>query len=101
MTTGYLIGFTVVSVAAVLLAWRRRAWLVAAGLALLALWPLSQLWQRTPWWLLVALVLVAVGLAWHRFSRTAATVTRWGARTRRKSGVASTFDVVRVGSGVA
>ena len=40
-------------------------------------------------------------MALHRFfSRTSATVSRWGARTRRKSGVASTFDIARVGSGV-
>ena len=45
--------------------------------------------------------MLVAGVAWHRFSRTSATVTRWGARTRRKSGVASTFDIARVGSGVA
>ena len=28
-------------------------------------------------------------------------MTRWGARIRRKSGVASTLDIARVGSGVA
>ena len=28
-------------------------------------------------------------------------MTRWGARARRKSGVASTWDVARVGSGMA
>ena len=41
MTTTYLITFTAVSLAAVALAWRRRAWLVVAGLALFALWPLE------------------------------------------------------------
>ena len=101
MTTGYLIVFNAVAFVAVVLAWRRRAWLVASGLAVFALWPLSQLVERIPLWLLVALGLLAAVLAWHRFSRTSATVTRWGARTRRKSGVASTFDIARVGSGAA
>jgi type IV secretory pathway TraG/TraD family ATPase VirD4 len=101
MTTTYLFAFTAVSLAAVALAWRRRAWLVALGLALFALWPVSQLVERLPLWLLVLLALVTAALGWHRFSRTSATVTRWGARTRRKSGVASTFDIARVGSGVA
>ena len=101
MTTPYLITFTAVTLAAAALAWRRRAWLVFVGLALFALWPLSRLVERLPLWLLAALAVLAVGIAWHRFSRTSATVTRWGARTRRKSGVASTFDIARVGSGVA
>lgn len=101
MTTGYLLAANAVAITCVVLAWRRRAWLVAAGLALIALWFASQLAERTPTWLLVAVGLFAAGLVWHRFTRTSATVTRWGARIRRKSGVASTVDVVRVGSGVA
>ena len=101
MTTGYLILFNFASVAAVLLAWRRRAWLVVTGLALFALWPASQLVERVPIWLLVAIGVLGLVLGWHRFSRTSATVIRWGARSRRKSGVASTFDIARVGSGVA
>src|SRR4051794_20024551 len=101
MTTGYLLTTNTVAAGCVVLAWRRRAWLVTAGLALLELWFARQLAERIPLWLGAVVVLLAVGVAWHRFTRTSATVTRWGARTRRKSGVASTFDVVRVGSGVA
>ena len=101
MTTGYLLATNAVAAVCLVLAYRRRAWLVVAGLALLELWFARQLAERLPLWLLAALVLLAVGVAWHRFSRTSATVTRWGARTRRKSGVASTWDVARVGSGVA
>src|SRR5689334_22460317 len=101
MTTGYLLAANAVAIVCVVLAWRRRAWLVVAGLALLELWFASQLLERVPLWLGIGLALFAVGVAWHRFTRTSATVTRWGARTRRKSGVASTFDIVRVGSGVA
>src|SRR4051794_12155511 len=101
MTTGYLLTTNTVAAGCVVLAWRRRAWLVTAGLALLELWFARQLAERIPLWLAAVLVLLAVGVAWHRFTRTSATVTRWGARTRRKSGVASTFEVVRVGSGMA
>jgi type IV secretion system protein VirD4 len=53
--------------------------------------------------LLVA-VLVGVPVAllvWQRWHRTAATVNRWGRRARRKSGVASTLDLLRVGSWLA
>ena len=99
MSTGYLIGANAVAILCVVLAWQRRAWLVVAGLALLELWFARQLVDRTPTWLLVVAGLLVAGLAWHRFSMTSATVSRWGARTRRKSGVASTFDVIRVGSG--
>ena len=38
---------------------------------------------------------------WQRWHRTAATVNRWGRRSRRKSGVASTLDLWRVGSWLA
>ncbi|MDQ1675711.1 MAG: type secretion system protein VirD4, partial [Actinomycetota bacterium] len=58
--------------------------------------------------LLRAPVLVAVGAGvpvvlvwWQRWHRTAATVNRWGRRSRRKSGVASTLDLLRVGSWLA
>ena len=43
----------------------------------------------------VGLLLALVG--WNRWSRTSATVTRWGSRSRRKAGVASTVDIARVG----
>jgi type IV secretion system protein VirD4 len=53
-----------------------------------------------------AVVLLAAGavaalVLWHRWQRTAATVNRWGRRSRRKSGVASTLDVLRTGSWAA
>ena len=46
--------------------------------------------RALPWPVLIVVGLLLAVVAWHRFSRTSATVTRWGARTRRKSGVAST-----------
>jgi type IV secretory pathway TraG/TraD family ATPase VirD4 len=52
--------------------------------------------------LVAALVGLPVGLlGWQRWHRTAATVNRWGRRSRRKSGVASTLDLWRVGSWLA
>jgi type IV secretion system protein VirD4 len=50
----------------------------------------------------VLVVAVAAGMYLvHRFSGTAHTVSRWGARTRRRSGVATRLDIVRVASGWA
>src|SRR4051794_28242530 len=90
---------TVVMLAALIVAagvmWRRGARGVAVLLAGLALLPGYVLVQRLSWPAIV-LVLVVVGLAvWLRSGRTAATVTRWGARARRKAGVASPSDVLR------
>jgi type IV secretion system protein VirD4 len=54
--------------------------------------------------LVFAILVTVVGglvLLWHRRTRTAATVTRWGRRSRRKSGVASGWDIVRVASWAA
>ncbi|WP_308258959.1 type IV secretory system conjugative DNA transfer family protein [Pseudonocardia sp. H11422] len=82
-------------------AWMRRSRSAAATLALAALlfgWGLG---RHLPWWVLSAVGVVALGLFWQRWSRTAAKVTRWGARSRRKSGVASSLDIARVASGAA
>ncbi len=53
--------------------------------------------------LLAGVVLLAGGavVVWHRRTRSAAVVGRWGARSRRKSGVASTVDIARRGSALA
>jgi type IV secretion system protein VirD4 len=53
---------------------------------------------RAPAPVVLLLVLPLVALVWHRWQRTAATVNRWGRRSRRKSGAASTLDLLRVGS---
>jgi len=60
------------------------------------------------WWLAVVAPLLTAALAaaaavigWVRWTRTASTVSRWGARSRRKSGVASTLDIARLGSWAA
>ncbi|GAA2566181.1 hypothetical protein GCM10010210_47040 [Pseudonocardia hydrocarbonoxydans] len=67
----------------------------AAVAVLLAAFPALTLAQRVPWWGW-AIALVAVGLiGWQWAARSAVVVTRWSARTRRKSGVASTTDLLR------
>ena len=53
--------------------------------------------------LLTGALLLAGGAAvvWHRRTRSASIVGRWGAKSRRKSGVASTLDIARLASWVA
>ncbi len=51
--------------------------------------------------ILAVLLLVAGAVTWHRWSRSAGTVRRWGAASRRKDGVASTLDVLRFASALA
>ncbi|OJY49488.1 type IV secretory system conjugative DNA transfer family protein [Pseudonocardia sp. 73-21] len=82
-------------------AWRRGARLVAFGFGAFAVLPALTLWITTPTWVFVVLAVPAAVLFWHRRARTSATVARWGARSRRKSGVASTTDIFRVASGLA
>ena len=60
------------------------------------------------WWLAVVAPLLTAGLAaaavavgWVRWTRPASTVSRWGARSRRKVGVASTLDIARLASWAA
>lgn len=88
-------------VAAAWISWRRGARLLATGFGLFALLPAVNFVRSTPWWVL-ALLAAPTGLwIWHRHGRTSATVVRWGARSRRKAGVASTTDILRVASGRA
>ena len=51
--------------------------------------------------MVAALAAVVLAVVVARRARTSALVPRWGARSRRKDGVASTGDIVRVGSAVA
>lgn len=48
-----------------------------------------------------AVVVCAVTTVYHRRGRSASVVTRWSTRSRRKHGVASTWDILRVASWVA
>ena len=94
--------FVVVRVMDAVAAWRGRARsllaVVMLAVAVVLLGRASVAVQ-----LLTGALLLALGAAvvWHRRTRTAATVTRWGAAARRKSGVASTLDIVRFASFLA
>ncbi len=81
--------------------WLRRSLVLTAVFALLAAIPAYTLLERLPWPALVLIALVVAVLGWNGWSRTSATVTRWGSRSRRKAGVASTLDIARVASGPA
>jgi type IV secretory pathway TraG/TraD family ATPase VirD4 len=77
------------------LAWRAYARPLALGLGGTAVLPAMTLVQQTSWPYLGAAAGLTGLVAWHRWARTSATVTRWGARVRRKSGVASSLDIHR------
>lgn len=82
-------------------AWSRGARLVAVAFGAFALLPAMTLYRQTPGWVLALLLAPAALLLWHRYARTSAVVVRWGARTRRKVGVASTADIVKVAGSLA
>jgi hypothetical protein len=92
------------------LCWRstpRRTGLAAlfGGLAALMVTRLAQAAAAAGWVaaILTGLVVVALagGIGWYRFTHQRSQVQRWGRAVRRKHGVASTFDVLRYGSGLA
>lgn len=60
-------------------------------------------WHQAPALLMAAAgaALVLLLAAGYRRTRTAAVITRWGARSRRTSGVATTLDIARVASAAA
>ena len=92
-TIALLVGLGALLTAAAV-AWARRARLLSILLAAVALAAAAR--AGVPLLLGTAAVLAAVVvLALRRRTRTAAIVSRWGATARRKSGVASTLDIVR------
>jgi len=73
---------------------------VKASLAALAALAWLVAWNLTGPLTKAALVLTVVGIAvftWYYLTRSGQTVNRWGSRSRRKRGVASTLDIVRFG----
>src|SRR5690242_7970687 len=90
-----------VLVAATLLTWDRGFRGMALVLALVATLPALTIARTLAWPVLVVVGVLLALAAWNRWSRTSATVTRWGARSRRKAGVASTVDIARIASGAA
>src|SRR4051812_24265869 len=90
-----------VLVGAALLTWRHGSYGMALVLALVAALPAVTLARAVSWPVVAVAVVLLALVGWNRWSRTSATVTRWGARSRRKAGVASTVDIARVASGAA
>ncbi|GAA3224586.1 hypothetical protein GCM10017691_12700 [Pseudonocardia petroleophila] len=88
-------------VAMALFFWRRGAHAVSLGCGAAAAMLGMALVRTTHPFVVGVLVALVVGWLWSRHGRTMATVTRWGASARRKAGVASSSDIVRVGSAVA
>ncbi|GAA4886410.1 type IV secretory system conjugative DNA transfer family protein [Pseudonocardia benzenivorans] len=86
-------------IAAAVLAAKKGAKLLAVVFAVVALLPLWALLSVIGLPLLLVAAAGAALLGWHRWTRSSATVTRWGARSRRKAGVASTLDIVRHAGG--
>ncbi|SDH02831.1 type IV secretory system conjugative DNA transfer family protein [Pseudonocardia oroxyli] len=84
-----------------LLAWRRGSRGMASALGLLAVLPGAGLLQTLAWPAVALFGAAVLALVAHRWTRSAAVVSRWGARSRRKVGVASTLDIARVASGRA
>ncbi|MGE0136087.1 MAG: type IV secretion system protein VirD4, partial [Dehalococcoidia bacterium] len=82
-------------VAGTMIAWRRGARAAAVGLGAAAVLPALTLIKQSDPWLLALFVAALAAVSWLRWSRSEATVTRWGARIRRKSGVASSLDIAR------
>jgi type IV secretion system protein VirD4 len=83
------------------LAWRYGSRRRAVGIGSVALLPAVTLASEITWPAILLTVALAGVLVWHRWARTAATVSRWGARSRRKSGVASSMDIARFASASA
>ncbi len=93
--------FFLAAVVSARIAWRRGARALAVGAAAMAVLFGLSLWRSTHPLLLAVMILAAGIVVWHRSGATAATVTRWGARIRRKSGVASGTDIARHAGAVA
>ncbi|MFP5023516.1 type IV secretory system conjugative DNA transfer family protein [Pseudonocardia phyllosphaerae] len=68
---------------------------LAAGLGAVALFPAVTVVAALSWPVLVVVAALVAAVVAVRWSRSAATVTRWSRRSRRKVGVASVLDIVR------
>jgi type IV secretory pathway TraG/TraD family ATPase VirD4 len=110
----YEVVLIAVLVGGAMLGWRarpRRLGLVfgAGGLAVLLVVRAIQqglAWLSLSGWLPVVGVLVVLAplvavVGWYLRTHSRAVVTRWGRSLRRKSGVASTSDIARIGSWMA
>lgn len=89
-----LLAGTVGAAALMVMAWRRGTWLLVALWGTVTL-GLAYLVSAV---LLIALVVIGVVVGCNHRARAATVVSRWGARSRRKHGVASTLDIIRYAS---
>ncbi len=80
------------------LAWRMRARPVAVGLGAVSVLPAMTLAQQLTWPMLLPVAALAAAGVWWQWSRSESVVTRWGNRSRRRSGVASSLDIARKAS---
>src|SRR5581483_2524125 len=71
------------------------------GMGGFAILPAITLYRQITWPIALVGAALVGAVVWHRWLRTSATVNRWGARARRKSGVASSLDIFFRGSGRA
>ncbi|MHA6620323.1 type IV secretory system conjugative DNA transfer family protein [Pseudonocardia sp. DLS-67] len=94
-TFGNLVLILVVLLIAAAVLWRRGSRAYAVLAAGLAVFPALTLLRQLPWWAYALAALAVAVVGWHRLSRSASVVTRWSGRSRRKAGVASTWDIAR------
>jgi hypothetical protein len=97
--TPSIIGLLAVLVGGAWVVWQSYARRLAVGLGSASVLPAVTVIEQASWLTLATVVVLTGGVAWHRWARTSATVMRWGARSRRKSGVASSLDILRWASG--
>lgn len=90
-----------VLIVATVVAFKRRAWPLALGLAVPTVLYVRAVLLALPWPVLAAAGALVLVVVWHRWGRSSAIVTRWSARNRRKDGVASSLDIARVSGALA
>ncbi len=97
MTTIVLLAAAVVALGMAVFQWRRKDRLTAVLLAIGALVLTALVNLALP----AVVLLCCAGPVYHRRGHAASVVTRWGAASRRRHGVASTLHIVRHASAVA
>jgi hypothetical protein len=92
-----LLAASVATLRVSVLAWRRRERLVAVVFGAVT----GLLAYEVSAFLVVAVLLCAATTMWNRRTQGASLVQRWSAGSRRRHGVASSFQILRRASGVA
>lgn len=100
-TTLWTLLVIVVLTLATPLVWRTKRRFAAALMAVIGLalaWFVVKQLPVTVYLVGVGAAVLTVFVVWLRRTRTSSVVNRWGAKSRRKAGVASTIDIARVAS---